>query len=365
MNQNRVNSIKKTFPTERPDSTTLYTNQEIVNLSQQGLFKPMKEGIYEKVHAEYMRDKDVMIHISRLAEEYGLKETEAYKRFESNMNELGYTIGSFIKGIKGERTARKLLKLISFDKNVKILYNVALQDEDTQAEYDAIVIAPYGLFVVEVKNWDGEVHIDENGILTRNGTKVKYDLLGRMCVKEGILRECLGEIFPDKYQGILLLANENAEVQGDYKQMPVCCGGSIIYRIRAFDEGEEILTDSQIDEIAEKITSNHKEQRTVCKVNCEEIVEDYAFLMADIEEAAEGTYSFGEECENDKKETDEEAQEIVDMDDENLEVLTEENAIGDRKNKTIVGGAVGVLAGCGLGVGLGIGVLAAKMISRR
>lgn len=286
MNQNRVNSIKKTFPTERPDSTTLYTNQEIVNLLQQGLVKPMKEGIYEKVHAEYMRDKDVLPHISRLAEEYGLKEMEAYKRFESNMNELGYTIGSFIKGIKGERTARKLLKLISFDKNVKILYNMALADADAQAEYDAIVITPYGLFVVEAKNWDGEVHIDESGILTRIDTKVKYDLLGRMCVKEGLLREYLGDIFPCKYQSMLLVANENADVQDECKQIPVCCGGSIVYRIRSFDEGEEILTASQINDIVERINNHHKEQRTLCKVNCEEIVEDYAFLMAAIEEAA-------------------------------------------------------------------------------
>lgn len=31
------------------------------------------------------------------------------------MGELGYTIGSFIKGMKGERIARRALKLISFD----------------------------------------------------------------------------------------------------------------------------------------------------------------------------------------------------------------------------------------------------------
>ena len=109
-------------------------------------------GVYEQTHAEHMRERDLMLHFSTLATEYGLRETDVYKRFESNMNEMGYTIGSFIKGIKGEHIARRALKLISFDKNVKILYNIALEDEDAQAEYDAIVIIPYGLFVVEVKN---------------------------------------------------------------------------------------------------------------------------------------------------------------------------------------------------------------------
>ena len=78
--------------------------------------------------------------------------------------------------------------------------NIALEDEDAQAEYDAIVITPYGLFVVEVKNWGAEMHINENGILRRNDQDIKYDLPGRMSVKEGLLREYLGDIFPDKYQ---------------------------------------------------------------------------------------------------------------------------------------------------------------------
>lgn len=152
-----------------------------------------------------------MFHFSTLAAEYGLKETETYKRFESNMNDLGFTIGSFIKGMKGERIAKRALKLISFDKNVKILYNIALEDEDVQAEYDAIVITPYGIFVVEVKNWGAEMHIDENGILWRNDQNIKYDLPGRMSAKEGLLREYLGDIFPDKYQGMVLFSNENTE----------------------------------------------------------------------------------------------------------------------------------------------------------
>ena len=251
MNKNRVNSIKKAFEGVGPDSTTLYTNQEIVDLLME-LQKTMIAGVYEKTHAEYMRDRDLMVHFSTLAAEYGLKETETYKRFENNMNDLGYTIGSFIKGMKGERIARRALKLISFDKDVKILYNIALEDEDVQAEYDAIVITPYGLFVVEVKNWGAEMHIDENGILRRNDQDIKYDLPGRMSVKEGLLREYLGDIFPDKYQGIVLFSNENAKVQDDYKQMPVCYVGGIVYSIRSFNKGEEILTASQINEIAEK-----------------------------------------------------------------------------------------------------------------
>jgi len=358
MDKNRVNSIKKAFEGVGPDSTTLYTNQEIVDLLME-LQKTMITGVYEKTHAEYMREKDLMVHFATLAAEYGLKETETYKRFEKNMNDLGYTIGSFLKGMKGERIARRALKLIFYDKNVKILYNIALEDEDAQAEYDAIVITPYGLFVVEVKNWGAEMHIDENGILRRNDQDIKYDLPGRMSVKEGLLREYLGDIFPDKYQGIVLFSNENAKVQDDYKRMPLCYGGGIVYSIRAFDKGEELLTAGQINEIAERITSNHKEQRALCKVNCEEIIEDYATLMAAIEEAAEGTYSSVEELKNMEQKIDEEVQEAMAKDIKIPKVWTKEGAVKDQKFINMVGGAAGLL------VAFGLGIAAKTFVSRR
>ena len=106
MNEIRVNNIKKVFEGIVPEVTKEYTNQEIIDLLQ-NIQKTMIAGVYEQTHAEYMKERDLMIHFSSLAEEYGLKETATYKRFESNMADLGYTIGSFIKGMKGERIARK------------------------------------------------------------------------------------------------------------------------------------------------------------------------------------------------------------------------------------------------------------------
>ena len=99
-----------------------------------------------------------MIHFEALAKEYGLDESDTSPHFRTNMGELGYTIGSFIKGMNGERIAKRALRsCLSYDKGIRILYNVQLEDEDAQAEYDAIVITPYGMFVVEVKNW-GSFH---------------------------------------------------------------------------------------------------------------------------------------------------------------------------------------------------------------
>ena len=336
MNQNRVNSIKKTFEGIGPDNTSMYTNQEIVDLLQD-IQKTMIAGVYEKTHAEYMRERDLMLHFSALAGEYDLKDTDTYKRFEANMGELGYTIGSFIKGMKGERIARKALKLISFDKNVKILYNIALEDEDAQAEYDAIVITPYGLFVVEVKNWGAEMHIDENGILRRNDQDIKYDLPGRMSVKEGLLREYLGDIFPEQYQNIVLFSNENAKVQDDFRKIPICYGGGIVYNIRSFNEGA-----------------------IPCRVNCERIIEDYAFLMSAIEEAAEGRFSSIQELKDiGKKDEKEEATPEMDKSIKIPDSISKEGVARKQKIKGMVCAVTGTV------LAVGIGLIAARSVSNQ
>ena len=106
--------------------------------------------------------------------------------------------------------------------------------------------------------------IDENGILRREDQNIKYDLPGRMSIKEGLLRECLGDLFPENYQGILLFSNENAKVQDSYKKIPVCYGGGVTYKIRGQRSLENLLSVEQIDSIAKRIEASHKEQKAPC-----------------------------------------------------------------------------------------------------
>lgn len=67
-----------------------------------------------------------------------------------------------------------------------------------QAEYDAIVITPYGLFVVEVKNWDGDITITPSGLLTKDEGRITYSLTDKMSIKEALLQEYLQDQFPAK-----------------------------------------------------------------------------------------------------------------------------------------------------------------------
>lgn len=298
MNTNRFNQITASFDGLGTAADTLYTNQEIIDRLK-ALQAAMMRGIYEKTHAENLRDRDIMLHFNALAKEYCLDSTETYRRFADNMTNLGYTIGSLIKGMNGEKIARRALKLLSYDKGVRILYNIQLEDDEAQAEYDAIVIATYGLFVIEVKNWGCAMHIAPNGLLTRSDSSdIVYDLPGRMSVKEALLREYLKELFPIAYHNMLLLSNERAQVQDEYHKIPVNCGGGISYDIKDYAENGTCLTSDQIAAIADRLRSNHKVQRSVCTVKCGEIIEDYAKLMVMIEEKAAELEADEVTCEN-------------------------------------------------------------------
>ena len=288
MNNNRMSQIIESLNGLGTKQNIMYTNQEIIDHLTE-LQGAMARGVFEKTHAENLRDRDIMIHFEALAKEYGLDGTDAYLRFKSNMSELGYTIGSFIKGMNGERIARRALKLLSYDKGNHILYNIQLEDEDAQAEYDAIVISPYGMFVVEVKNWGASMTISANGLLTRNDNSgIVYDLPGRMSVKEALLREHLQELFPKNYHNMLLLSNERAQVQDNYHKFSISCGGGISYEIKSYSKNGNTMTEEQVAKIADTILANHKEQRALCSVKCEEIIADYAKLMVQIEAASNG-----------------------------------------------------------------------------
>ena len=286
MNNERIDQIKATLSGLGTKADEMYTNQQLVDVLKE-FQNALVKGVFEKTHAENLRGKDLLVHLEALAKEYGLDQTSTFLRLKSNLNELGYTIGSYIKGLNGERVARKALKLLSLDKSVKVLYNVQLEDEDAEAEYDAIAITPYGLFVIEVKNWGPSVVITQDGILKKDDDReITYDLAGRMSIKQALLKEYIGDSFPKHYQSILMFPDDRVKVENHYNGVLVCCGGGISYKIQEFTAGEDSLTAEQIMNIEQTIRAHHVVKKAPSPVNCDEIIEDYAVLMARIEDAS-------------------------------------------------------------------------------
>ncbi len=71
---------------------------------------------------------------------------------------------SFLKGAEGEEKVARILSFLSANHTV---FN-DLELEEQGADFDHIVIAPTGIFVIETKNWGGNITF-ENGQILYNG----------------------------------------------------------------------------------------------------------------------------------------------------------------------------------------------------
>ena len=126
---------------------------------------------------------------------YNISDEPAFQRLCEETKKLGFQIASLKKGVVGERRTREGLRNLEFSPHVKILYNVTLDDGEDRTEYDAIVLAPFGIFVVEAKNFSGNAYITEKGILLRDDDRFgQYNLGENMNRKEFLLRNCLSEL---------------------------------------------------------------------------------------------------------------------------------------------------------------------------
>ena len=287
MKEQRILEIKSRLINYGTEAEERYTNQEVVD-KLVDLQEAMANEVFSLNHAEHFAARDIMLHFGALSAEYGLQESDEFRRLAMNMRSLGCTIGSLKKGFAGERRTKEGLRVMTFDPDVQILYNLTLQDEVSKTEYDAIVITPYGIFVVEAKNFRGAAYINEKGMLQRQDDAVaEYNLGEKMNNKEFLLRNCLGDLASVPYQGLLLYVDESASIIDDYNQIPIVFCNTVASVIRGYAKGENHISPEQVREIVKRITAHSVESKYPCRVDCRQIIDDFALLMSEIEERAD------------------------------------------------------------------------------
>lgn len=296
MNEFRQDQIRKnlTMKSILPDEK--YDNAELLQklLEYQNA---LAENVFVKLHADHLDAKDVLSHFKCLAEKYGLDTSEEFLRFNENMVKLQNKIRALINGQKGEHDALDALQLVSLEKDVEILSNIEIELDNDRTEYDEIVITPNGLFVIEVKNYKHPMKLTAEGnFIRQDGIQYgpKYNLGVKMNKKEFLLKSLLptslapqGIEFPIPYEGIVLYANNDSNLIDEYKQIPICYCSTISQHIKnAVTDGPKLTAD-QIQMVKETILKLHTPRKYNCEFSCEEITNDFAYLMTAIEDAAD------------------------------------------------------------------------------
>ena len=167
-----------------------YTNEEILERlkSLEGL---LLERVFETSYSESLRTYDLIDHLRSKAHDLGLEGEDTYTALIRDLEKLSSTIGGLINGRRGEFLAAKSLRCLRG--NSMLLSNIALPNGDSFEEYDQILIARSGIYVIEVKSYRNDVVIDDGGIL-RCGLH-SYNVGERMREKMHALLGCSSILF--------------------------------------------------------------------------------------------------------------------------------------------------------------------------
>ena len=304
MKNKRIEEIKSKLINLGTENDVMYTNDEKLKRLIM-LQSAMSNSVFEMSHAGHFASKDIMKHFEVLAEEYNLSSTREFHRLSDNMDHLSHTIAILKSGQKAEKETQKMFRLIELDKNVETLYNIGLCSGSDQTEIDTIIISPYGLFLIEIKNFNQDMRLTDKGVFeTVDSHEAYYNLGVKMLLKEYLIRKVLSDDISIPIIPILLFSNDKSSLIDDYGQCHISYSGTIVNDIRSYFCYEEILSLETIQSIKETLLENHTPTTGLCNVNCGQIVDDFALLMAEIEEAADNTNNNNETIEDSPKNVD-------------------------------------------------------------
>lgn len=181
--------------------------------------------------------------------------TASLEKFRKDSLMIDNLIKAEISGYNGETKAFQSLEKLKC--NNRIISNIELCNDTFRTEIDATVITEKGIFIIEVKNTQKDVFIDENGDFYRVSKYQKFDsnIVNKMQIKETLLREKLDalgysgiKIFP-----VVVFTNKYIEVQNKRRGLKTCFSSQLPYIIDDW-KSFEYLTNNDLEIIEKELT---------------------------------------------------------------------------------------------------------------
>lgn len=255
------------------------TNQELVDNQvalQNGLANVLGQGNQPKK----TRVKAMSEEVTRMAEERGVDGTPEFKRFRRDMGKLCHNISANIGGIVGERQGFRSLRPLEYDRDTIVLHNVYLKAGEDATEVDALVVASYGIFVIEIKNCKSPMVITRQGLFQRKtNPSYRYALGERMGCKELLVRQCVANDVEVPIHTMLLYVNDASNLTDEFGKVQVSYRNTIAYDVRAYRRDGRYLTSEQVKQIGQSIEANRIDAAFPSQIDLDALVDNFATLM--------------------------------------------------------------------------------------
>lgn len=208
-------------------------------------------------------------------------------KFYQDVLAIDNQIKAEISGSKGEYKAFRNLETLMCDH--KVIKNVCLMHGDHRTELDAVVLTGKAIFVVEVKNTKRDVRIDSQGNFYRMSNKgEQYDsnIGEKMNDKVYLLKTALQQagIQNIKIESLLVFTSYGINVDNDYSYIRTCFLSNLPKIIESYN-GSKVYSHFEFDDLESAIKSAEVEDFFGAPIDMEEFKENFATLVAKIEEA--------------------------------------------------------------------------------
>lgn len=208
-----------------------YTHDQLLD-GLKGFERVALREVFRDEYSESLRAYDLASHFRDMASKYALCDTEVYGRLSLGLHRLSREISSLVNGARGERYMARALGWLKCENEV--LLNVELEYEGERCEYDAIVVTPAGIDIVESKFFNYHAEIDSDGFFhdRARSRERSYNVGEKMRAKEHVLFNVIKAASPgivprSCIRSVLFVANNNAVVEDRFGLVDVCNSGQI------------------------------------------------------------------------------------------------------------------------------------------
>lgn len=209
----------------------VYTHDHLLD-GMKGFERAALREVFRDGYSESLRAYDLAAHFRDMASKYALCDNEVYGRLSSGLHRLSREISSLVNGARGERYMARALGWLKCENEV--LLNVELEHEGERCEYDAIVITPSGIDIVESKFFNYHAEIDPDGFFhdRARSRERSYNVGEKMRAKEHVLFSVIEAASPGAVprscvRSVFFIANNNAVVEDRFGLVDVCNSGQI------------------------------------------------------------------------------------------------------------------------------------------
>lgn len=256
---------------------------------QAELFKLQEELVtatFNGFHAENakLRIWDVENHLRNLNEERGHIADEELDTFVEGCKVLSNVIRAEITGNAGEYKAARSLEIVRTKKQV--LRNIEFKSDDRRTELDFIVFTEKAIFIIEVKNPQKDIYIDERGNYCRVSDTMHFDKNIGECMnnKMFLLRQVLCDAGYENpnIQSLLVFSNNNINVENHFEHINIAFLSSLPHIIEKC-EGSVLYTDNDISKMVECVTAASCKEAYPLPFDVAKFKQDFAILIAKLE----------------------------------------------------------------------------------